>query len=135
MSARALKTIRARTERWLVDDVEFWRPSSTEFDDDTLREELVEGQQVWEGKGRVRPTSGPREAAIAEGVIALRDADILIPVGAFIPRRDDEVYVSSSQNPKVAGRWFRVTDVRAASQEAATRCSAIQAQPSERWHP
>ena len=117
----------------MVDEIEIWRDPQQTYDSDTLIASFTGGNLVYEGKGRVRPTRGPREQAISEGVIALRDADFLIPINATTPRRDDEVFVKSSEDPSLEGTWFRITDVRAFSQQAARGFSALQGQPSRLW--
>ena len=133
MTPRAIQTMRRTALRWMVDTVEVWRGSSSEFDDVTHIEDPVDGTKIWEGPARVRPTSGPREQAISEGVLTMRDADILYPLTAQMLRRDDEVFVKTSDDPELQGTWFRVTDVRAFSQQAARKASMIQAQPSRLW--
>lgn len=133
MSDRAVKTIRKTSESAMVDTLLIRRGSSSEHDDTTLREEYLPGDTVYQGKGRVRPTSGPREMAISEGVISMRDADFDIPVDAPLPRRDDEVNVVASADSALEGTWFRITDVRVFSQQAAQRFSGVQAQPSRLW--
>ena len=117
----------------MVDELIIRRGSSSEHNDDTLRETYQEGDVVYQGKGRVRPTRGPREQAVSEGVIVMRDADFDIPIDAPLPRRDDEVYVSSSADSALEGMWFRITDVRVFSQQATRRFSGVQAQPSRLW--
>jgi hypothetical protein len=133
MSPRAIATIRRTTERWMVDTVEVWRGSDSTHDEDTLVEAPVPGDEVYSGKARVRPTRGAREVAIGEGVISLRDADILFPIGTPLLRIDDEVKVVTSEDPALVGTWFRITDVRAFSQQASRSVSAVQAQPSRTW--
>jgi hypothetical protein len=134
-TSRALAILRRNTERWLVDAIEIWRPSEHEELDDTLIGRQIKGEKVYEGKARLTPTRGPRELALpGEGVVVLRDTDVLIPYDGFAPWRDDEVYVTVSEDPEMQGRWLRITDVRIASQQAARRFSAVQAQPSKDWH-
>jgi len=133
MSPRAIKTIRRTTERWMVDAIELWRGTSSEYDPSTLVESPIAGSRIYSGKARIRPTSGPREQSVAEGVIAMRDAEVLLPVNAPLPRIDDEIYVKRSYDEALTGTWFRVTDVTVFSQQASRRCSAIQAQPSREW--
>lgn len=117
----------------MVDQIQIWRDPSQTYDSDTLIAFFSGGNMVYDGKGRIRPTRGPREQAINEGVIALRDADFLIPIDAATPRRDDEVFVVDSEDPALVGTWFRITDVRAFSQQAARGFSALQGQPSRLW--
>lgn len=133
MSKRALKTIRSTAELAMVDKLLIRRGSSSEHDDDTLKETYQPGETVYEGKGRIRPTRGPREMGVGEGVIVMRDADFDIPIDAPLPRRDDEVKVVSSSDDGLKGTWFRITDVRVFSQQAARRFSGVQAQPSRLW--
>jgi hypothetical protein len=133
MSPRALATIRRTTELWMVDVVELWRGTTSDYDDATLIESPVAGTKLYDGKARIRPTSGPREQAVAEGVIVMRDAEILFPIDAPLPRIDDELRVQSSPDDALVGTWFRITDVTVFSQQASRRCSAIQAQPSRDW--
>jgi hypothetical protein len=135
MSPRALHTIRRSTERWMVDQIELWSSSKSEFDDETMRETHIPGVKKGESKARISPTTGPREQPIGDSVIALRDADILLPIDFVEPSRDDEVLVVSSADPALVGRWFMVTDVRVFSQQAARRISVVQAQRSRNWDP
>lgn len=118
----------------MVDTVKVYRDPTRAHDDDTLIEGLTsDGELVYEGKARVRPTRGARELAIGEGVIAMRDADILFPVDTSDLRRDDEVHVVTSQDPMLEGTWLRLTDVTAFSQRASRNVSAVQSQPSRDW--
>ena len=133
MSKRAVKTIRRTVERGMVDQLVIRRGSSSEHDNETLRDEYQPGSVIYSGKGRVRPTRGPREQAVSEGVIVMRDADFDIPVDASLPRRDDEVYVSASDDPSLEGTYFRISDVRLFSQQPARQFSGIAAQPSRLW--
>jgi hypothetical protein len=133
-SSKALAVLRRNTERWLVDTIEIWRPSTFEDTDDSLVGRRSAGEQVYTGAARLTPSRGPRELAVPEGVIKLRDTDVLIPFASPVPWIDDEVYVATSEDPEMEGRWLRITDVRVASQQAARRFSAIQAQPSRDWH-
>lgn len=118
---------------WMTDEIEIWSPSSSEHDEDTLIESHIEGEKLYEGQARVRPTRGPREHAIEEGVLTLRDADIMIPISEFVPEKDQDVLVTSSEDAGLEGRWFKVTDVRVFSQQGARSFSAIQTQPSRLW--
>lgn len=133
MSPRALSTIRRTSERWMTDEIELREPSVFAHDDDTLREEHTPGAVVWTGKARIRPTRGPSEAAVAEGVLALRDADINLPLDAPDPYRDQEVRVVTSQDASLQNRWFRITDVRVFSQQATRQISVVQHQRSRLW--
>lgn len=133
MSDRAVKTIRKTSESAMVDTLLIRRGSSSTHDDTTLRDEYQPGDTIYQGKGRVRPTRGPREMGVAEGVITMRDADFDIPVDAPLPRRDDEVNVVASSDSALQGTWFRITDVRVFSQQAARKFSGVQAQPSRLW--
>lgn len=132
MDARAMSAIRGMVEEWMVDEIEIWSESSSQYDEATLRDEHMPGTLYWSGKARISPTTGPREQALAEGVLQMRDADILAPIDAN-PAVDDEVRVVSSADPALQGRWFRITDVRAFSQQASRRFSVVQAQKSRQW--
>lgn len=116
----------------MVDELAFWRPSSSELQED-LTETHVPGAKVWEGKCLLTPTEGPREQPVGEGIISMRDADAIIPIDAPTPRIDDEVEITASRDPELVGRWFRVTDVRVYSNQPARRLSMVQAQPSRNW--
>lgn len=118
----------------MVDTVKVYRDPTRAHNDNTLVEALTSaGTLVYEGKARIRPTRGAREIAIGEGVIALRDADILFPVTTSDLRMDDEVHVVTSQDPVLEGTWLRLTDVTAFSQRASRNVSAVQSQPSKDW--
>lgn len=133
MSSRALSTIRRSTERWMVDTLEIWRAPDDDYNDGTLVSSRSGGTKVYDGKGRVRPTTGPRELAVSEGVIVLRDAEFLIPITAALPWRDDEVFVRDSEDSALVGTWFRITNVRVFSQQAARGFSGLAGQPSRLW--
>lgn len=130
---RALADIRTMTAQWLVDTLQVWRGDDSELNETTLSDEHVEGTKIWEGKGRIRPTRGPREVGVAEGVAAMRDADINFELDVPELRRDDEVLVVSSEDPSLQGTWFRLTDVRVFSQQPTRKASAIQIQASRLW--
>jgi len=117
----------------MTDTIEVWRDTDSSLDDGTLVESTVAGTRIYNGKARVRPTRGPREQPVSEGVMSMRDADFLVPIDATIPMINDEVYVALSTDPGLQGTWFRVTDVRVFSQQAARGFSGVQAQPSKRW--
>lgn len=118
----------------MVDEVAIWRGSTMEHDDGTLVESLDdEGELVYQGKARIRPTGGTREASIGEGVIALRDADVLLPHDSPSVYKDDEVNVLSSDDPDLDDAWFRVTDTTAFSQRSSRSISVVQSQPSRKW--
>lgn len=134
LQTRAVNSLRRMAEEHMVDTVRVYRPSTSVLSDD-LTETNVPGALVWEGKARISPTQGPREQGVGEGVISMRDADFLIPHDAPLPWMDDEVEVVASADAALVGRWFRITDVRVFSQQAARRFSAIQAQPSRQWGP
>jgi hypothetical protein len=135
MTKRAMRTLRPSAHKWMTDEIEIWRPSSSIHDDETLLETHVPGVKVWEGPARIRPSSGPNEQPISEGVAVMRDADVLIPISAFLPWTDDEVLAKVSEDPALEGRWFRITDVRVFSQQAARKFSVLQQQPSRDWKP
>lgn len=117
----------------MTDEIELREASTFSHDDETLRESHTPGALVWTGKARIRPTRGPREQAVAEGVLAMRDADVLIPLEAPDPYRDQEVRVLSSQDPSLVDRWFIISDVRAFSQQSARSFSVLQHQRSRLW--
>ena len=117
----------------MVDEIQIWRDPDKDYESNTLIASFSGGTLLYDGKARIRPTRGPREQAINEGVIVLRDADFLIPISAATPWRDDEVFVASSEDPALVGTWFRITDVRAFSQQAARGFSGLQGQPSRLW--
>jgi hypothetical protein len=135
MSKRAITTIRRSTEEWMVDEIELWSPSSWSYDETTLKDEHTPGTKEWEGKARISPTQGPREQAVGDDIIVMRDADVLVPIGAPEPYRDQEVLVKASEDPALVGRWFRITDVRVFSQQAARRFSIVQSQKSRDHDP
>jgi len=133
LSERALKTMERMAERSFVDTLELHRGSSTERDPSTGVESYVPGDTLWSGLARVRPTRGPREQGVGEGVVSMRDADFLFPLSAPLPWRDDAIKVVGSRDAKLVGLWFRITDVRMFSQQSARSCSGIQIQPSRLW--
>jgi hypothetical protein len=135
MSPRAIATIRRSTNQWMIDEIEVWDKPSSEHDDNTLVESHTSSQLLWESKARITPTRGPREQPVGEGVMVMREADILIPHDSPAPIRDQQVRVKSSADPSLVGRWFSITDVRASSQQAARRFSVVQHQRSEDWNP
>jgi len=117
----------------MVDTVRTWRGTTSDFNESTRVESPISGTQLYLGKARIRPTRGPREQPIADGVLTMRDADILLPIDAPQHQVDDEIYVESSQDQTLQGTWFRVTDARSFSQQGAMKLSAIQSQPSRLW--
>lgn len=119
----------------MVDTLEFWSPSTWDDADDDLESEHSPGVLLWEGKGRVRPTKGPREQAVGDSVLALRDADVNVPLDAPEPYVDMEVRVVTSDDPALVGRWLRVTDVRVFGQQATRKFSVIQFQRDKDWNP
>lgn len=133
-SERGMKMLRRNAERTMDDTIRVMRPSDSTLESD-LTETNVPGVQVYEGKARITPTRGPREASVGEGVMALRDADIIIPHDSPLVWRDDNVEVVTSADPALEGRSFRVTDVRVHSEQAARRFSCVQVQPSRQWQP
>lgn len=130
-----MRTLRTTAERWMVDEVEFWSPSTWSDTDDDLESEHQAGEQLWSGIGRIRPTTGPREQPVADTVLALRDADINVPLSAPEPFVDMEVRVAASGDPALTGRWFRVTDVRVFGQQASRKFSVVQFQRDRDWNP
>lgn len=136
MSQRAEKTIQRSTSMWMIDRVELWNPSSSTHDDETLIEEHEAGEKIWgPGPARIRPTSGPREQAVGDTVLALRDADILLPLTVPLPWVEQEIKVVKSRDTALVGRWFRITDVRVFSQQPARLVSVVQHQRSPDWNP
>jgi hypothetical protein len=135
MSDRAMATLRRSLNNSMVDTAEVWSSPTSAHDDSTLIESPVPGTLLWTSPVRVTPTRGPREQPVGEGVMAMRDADLLFPWDSPEPIRDQEVKIVTSEDPNLAGRWFRITDVRAHSQQASRRVSAVQFQRSEQWNP
>lgn len=136
MSPRAMTTLRRNAEKWMVDEIELWTGSTWDDDaNDDLEVEHLPGTMVWEGKARIRPTTGPREQAVGETVLALRDADINVPLDAPSPIVDMEVRVKTSEDSALQGRWFRVTDVRVFGQQASRKFSVVQFQRDKDWNP
>lgn len=130
MSDRAVTTLRRNALLWMRDEIELWSPSTSSHDDLTLLEEHTDGTKEWEGVARISPTRGPREMSIGDAVIALRDADVLIPHSAPSPYKDQEIYIKASLDPELVGRWGKVTDARVFSQQAARKFSITMTQKS-----
>lgn len=128
-----MTTVRRDMQKWMSDEIEIIRGSSSTPDENTLIESAVTGTLFWQGPCRISPSRGPREISIGEDAIVMRDADFLIPFDAPIPRRDDEVRVLDSFLPSLVGMWYRITDVRVHSHQATLKFAAIQSQPSSNW--
>lgn len=148
LSPRMLKTMRRTMNKFMIDEVEVYRigdQSESIFDPDTITSTPKDGTMIYDGVARLRPTSGPREIAVGESVMVLRDADFSFPWDAPEFQRDDMIfhkgYITGLFDENftepfavnATARWFRVTDVTLAGQQATKRCSALQIQPSRVW--
>lgn len=133
LSDRALKSIRAVVDRGLVDVVEVRRKDwEHTLNEDTLVGGYGDGEQVYQGRARVRPTNAQTEA-VGESVVMLRNAQITFPDSAPQIRRDDLVRVIDSPNSDLWERWFHVTEERIAGQEGFKRVTALSIAPSRTW--
>ena len=135
MSNRAVATLRRTALDWMQDEIELWSPSTSTHNDTTLREVITPGVKEWEGVARIGPAQGAREISIGDAVIALRDADVLIPHDAPAPYKDQEIYIKSSQDSELVGRWGKVVSSRVFSQQATRRFSITMAQKSRVYDP
>jgi hypothetical protein len=123
-------------DRFMVDVIEVYDISDSEesvFDPVTLTSSPKQGDLVYDGPARVRPTRGPKEMAVGESVIVMRDADFSLPWNAPAVQRDQMIRVKSTEDPELQGRWFRITDATLAGQSATRKCSGVQVQPSRLW--
>lgn len=136
MPPSALADLRRMAQKWMVDEIEIWRPPTAQLEADLTASTVADpAGPLIQTICRISPTRGPRQLPVGEGVMALRDADFLTPHDGPLPWVDDEVRVVTSADPMLQGRWFRITDVRVFSQQATRRFSAVQAQPSRQWRP
>lgn len=136
LSPLALRTIRKTMDRFMVDTIEVYDIGDSEeslFDPATLTSSPKQGVLVYSGPARVRPTRGPKEMAVGESVIVMRDADFSLPWNAPAVERDQLILVVATEDPELAGRWFRITDATLAGQSATRKCSGAQVQSSRLW--
>ena len=130
---RALKSARRMVSRALVDEVEVRRMKwKNEVDEDTLVSNYDEGETIYTGPARVRPTAGQNET-VGESVIHMRSAQFTLPHTAPQVRRDDVIRVMDSPNSDLIDRWFQVTEERIAGQEAYKRVETVSIAPSRQW--
>lgn len=133
LSDRALTAIRETVDRGLVDTVEVRRKDwEHTLNEETLVGGYSDGEQVYQGRARIRPTSAQTEA-VGESVMMLRNAQITFPDSAPQIRRDDLVRVIDSPNSDLWDRWFHVTEERIAGQEGFKRVTALSIAPSRTW--
>lgn len=130
-----LTYVQKQVEQFMVDTVTITRPTAGSFDANTGRHTTGTLSTIYTGKARLAPTRGPREMALGEEIVAMRDTDCYIPIGSPAPRRDDLITVNTSRDPQNVGRVFRITDVRVGSYTASRQLSAVQMEPSETWQP
>ena len=132
-SSRALGAIRRHVSSFLTDEIEVRRMEWNEqLDEETLISGYGDGEVIYEGPCRVRPTSQQTEV-VGESVMMLRNANITLPHSAPAVHRDDVAVVTASQNPDLIGRWFQVTEERISGQEGYKRVSALSIAPSRLW--
>ena len=133
LGERALRSARAMISRALVDEVEVRRMEwDHSLNTDTLVSGYDDGEKIYDGPARVRPTSGQNEV-VGESVMHMRSAQFTLPHTAPQVRRDDVIRVTDSPNGNLIDRWFQVTEERIAGQEAYKRVEAVSIAPSRQW--
>ena len=130
VSKRAQHTFHKSAKEWMVDRVAIYRRGDMEIDSTTNISQPTLGEKIYEGQARIRPTRGPREKDIGEGVMVHRDADVNIPHDATLPYRDDYIQVLDSEDTPLVGQWLRILDVRLFSQQMMRQMSVTMDQPS-----
>lgn len=133
LTEHALRRIRKTAQRFLTDHLEVWRMTWTEdLNETTLVSGYDTGTMIYEGPGRVRPTS-QQQQVVGESVAVFRNAGINLPHDAPSIHRNDVIKVATSQNPTLMGRWFQVVEERWATQEGLRRVEGLAIAPSRLW--
>lgn len=84
------------------------------------------------GPCRVAPSTSGSPTVVGEEEIVYRQTDIFLPYDAPVPREDDVVLITASEeDPEMVGRVFRIVEVRLSSNNNARMLSCTNVQPSK----
>jgi hypothetical protein len=107
-----LAELRGEAEEWMGDECRITRPSATRtIDAETLVETPAAGTVIYEGRCAVTVSRGAQPAAPGEEPVMILSTRALLPVAAVGIRPGDQLELTSSQDPDMADRVFRVSEI------------------------
>lgn len=114
--------LRTTVARFLVDSCTIASPADPEFDDDLGYETVGVGAAVYSGVCRIRPTGGQERVHLAgEALVTLRTFDLTLPWDTTGVKVGQRATITSSEDPHMIDRVFRVVDVQGGSDGAYRR--------------
>lgn len=128
---QALAAGRREHEAIMQDTVRIWRRAPAVFDWTAGTEVPGTPVELYTGRARVKPfgrgvgtgvQAGEREVVLRDYVVATPFASV--PAGGETVRPGDQVQVTASPDPRLAGRTLWVTDAQLNSQATAWRINA-----------
>lgn len=111
-----LADLRAEAERWMADECTITRPSTSHtIDPVTLVETPTAAGTVYDGKCSVTVSRAAQQLESGDRAVMAMSVRVLLPVTAAGIRPGDRVEVTTSADPDLVGRLFRVSEVERTS--------------------
>jgi hypothetical protein len=127
----ALAAGRREHEAIMLDTVRIWRPGPSVFDRTTGTSTPGTLLELYAGKARVRPFGRSVSTGVEAGEreVVLREYVVSVPLSALLPSGavllpGDQVEVTASADPRLAGRTLWVTASQLNAQATAWRINA-----------
>lgn len=89
--------------------------SSIDFDPEEGVESDTAGAEVYAGKCRIRPSSGPSTVEVGEGTRSFGYFDVWLPWNTVGVELDHVLTITSSEDAYLVGRSFVIVDVEGGS--------------------
>lgn len=113
---------RRRLERWLTDTCTITGPDERDYDPATHRYTTTAGDPVYTGACRLtRSGTSDRVVLAGEGPVSLRLFDLTLPWDTTGLAVNQIVTITSSDDPQLDGRTYRVVDIQGNSETAYRR--------------
>lgn len=110
--------LRPMAEQFMVDRCTINEASDITFDPDEGVESDTAGDEVYAGKCRIRPASGPSTVEAGEGTRSFGYFDVWLPWDTTGVELDHVLTITTSDDPYLVDRTFTVVNVEGGSDGA-----------------
>lgn len=109
-TTRAVNYVRQQAQQLMTSTVEIYRPGVPSFDTTTGLMTATEQRSIYIGPAHVWTAKGNMQEVAGE-LLNVTQTFVSIPWTAPVPRSDDIVHVTASNDTALTGRYFRIVDV------------------------
>lgn len=109
-SARSLGYVRKQSLLLMTSTVDIYRPGKPTFDPVTGLMTAVDSQTIYTGQAHVYTAKGNMQDVAGE-LLTVNQTFVSIPWTAPVPRSDDVIHVTVSNDAALTNRYFRIVDV------------------------